>query len=151
MTSKASSLVAGAKQWASYYGDYANGDEGHVLTAILRIRAAWGSNDADAFADMFVDNGSMLVGDNQLMNREEIRAYMADAFSSYHQGTSLDEEPKEIKLLTDTSALAVTQGGVVAPGAAALADENEVRALWVLAKIDGDWRVVSHQTSPIKS
>ena len=73
MSGKASSLVAGAKQWASLYGDYANGKEGAVLTVPLRLRAAWESNDADALADVFIENGSMLIGDEQLKGREEIR------------------------------------------------------------------------------
>ena len=150
MTKSASALVAGAKEWASHYGDYPNGEEGHVLTAPLRIRGAWDANDADGFADMFIENGSMLVGDTQLKSREEIRTYMAEAFKGGYKGTRLSEGPREIRLLNDTVAVAVTQGGLVRPGQEAVAAEDEVRALWVIVKRDGDWRVASHQTSPIK-
>lgn len=150
MTNKAADLVAGAKQWATYYGDYSNGEEGAVLTAALRIRAAWEANDADALADMFIDNGSMLVGDNQLMSREEIRSYMTEAFAGGFKGARLTEEPKEIRLISDTVAVAITQGGVIRAGEQALAPENEYRALWVIVKVGDDWRVASHQTSPVK-
>jgi len=151
MTNKASALVAGAKQWASHYGNYPNGEEGHVLTAPLRIRGAWDANDADAFADMFIENGSMLVGDSQLMNREEIRTYMSEAFKGGFKGTRWNEDPQEIRLLNDTVAVAVTQGGIVRGGQDAVAPSDQVRALWVIVKRDGDWRVASHQTSPIKA
>lgn len=150
MTTQAASLVAGAKQWASYYGEYPNGEEGAVLTAPLRIRAAWTANDADAFADMFVDNGSMLAGDTQLMSREEIRAYLADVFAGAYRGSRMTIEPREIRLLTSSVAVAVTQGGIIRDGEESLAATAQERAMWVVVKRDGDWRIASYQTSPIK-
>ncbi|MEU4775981.1 SgcJ/EcaC family oxidoreductase [Micromonospora sp. NPDC023644] len=148
--SKAAELVKGAKQWASHYGQYANGTEGAVLTVPLRFRGAWESNDADAVADVFTENGSMLAGDNQLKGREEIRAYLREAFAGPYQGARLVDEPLEIKMLTDDVALAVTQGGIVRDGAGELAPEDEVRTTWVVARRDGDWHLMSHQSSPLK-
>ncbi|MBI1757945.1 MAG: SgcJ/EcaC family oxidoreductase [Actinobacteria bacterium] len=150
MTREAASLVAGAKQWASYYGDYPNGEEGAVLTAPLRIRAAWAANDAEAFAHMFIENGSMLVGDRQLMNRDEIRSYMAEAFGGAYKGSRLTEEPREIRLLTGSVAVAIMEGGILRAGADSLAAADEVRAMWVVVRHEGDWRIASYQTSPIK-
>lgn len=150
MTERAASLVQSAKQWATYYGGYPNGEEGAAFTAALRIRAAWDANDADAFADMFVEDGSMLVGDRQLMDREEIRSYMATAFGGAYQGSKLTEEPIEIRLLTDSVALAVTDGGIIPSGADSVAPADLVRGTWIIRKADGDWRIVSRQTSPIK-
>jgi uncharacterized protein (TIGR02246 family) len=150
MTEAAASLVANAKQWATYYGGYPNGEEGAAFTAALRARAAWDANDAGAFADMFVEDGSMLVGDRQLKNREEIRSYLAEAFSAGYSGTKLTEAAIEIRLLTDSVALAVTDGGIIARGGDSVADADLVRGTWILRKTDGDWRIVSRQTSPIK-
>jgi uncharacterized protein (TIGR02246 family) len=150
MTNKAAALVEGAKQWATYYGDFANGPEGAVLTAILRVRAAWDANDADAFADMFLTNGSMLVGDTQYTDREQIRAYVREIFQGPAKGSRLTDEPLEIKLLTGTTALAVTQGGVIRDGSDTVDPADEVRSLWTAVKQDGDWRIASHQTSPVK-
>jgi uncharacterized protein (TIGR02246 family) len=150
MTERAASLVEGAKQWATYYGGFPNGEEGAAFTAALRIRAAWDANDADAFADMFVEDGSMLVGDRQLMDRAEIRSYMAAAFSGGYRGSKLTEEPVEIRLLTDSVALAVTDGGIIPDGADSVAPADLVRGTWIIRKDGGDWRIVSRQTSPIK-
>ena len=150
MTDSAASLVQSAKQWATYYGGFPNGEEGAAFTAALRIRAAWDANDANAFADMFVEDGSMLVGDRQLMNREEIRTYMAEVFSGPYAGSRLSEEPIEIRLLNDSVALAVADGGIVAKGADSVAPGDKVRGTWIIRKDDGDWRIVSRQTSPIQ-
>jgi uncharacterized protein (TIGR02246 family) len=150
MSKEAASLVAGAKQWAKNYGNYPNGEEGHVLTAPLRVRAAWAANDADAFADMFIDNGSMLVGDNQLTSREEIRSYMKDAFDGGFRGSQLVEEPREIRLLTDSVAVAIMEGGIVRDGRESVDPNDEARSMFVLVKRDGDWRVAVRQSSPIK-
>lgn len=150
MSTDASSLVAGAKEWAAQYGDYSNGDKGHVYTAPLRARAAWKANDADAFADIFVENGSILVGDRQLTNREEIRSYFAEAFAGGYRGSRLEERPDEIRLLGDSAAFVVTTGGIVRAGAESIEPTDTVRATYVCVKQDGDWRIVSHQTSPVK-
>lgn len=149
MTNNAASLVEGAKEWASHYGPYPNGVEGAVVTTQLRLRAGWDANDADAVADLFVENGSMLVGAAQLSSREEIRSYLADAFAGGFGGTRLTDEPKEVRLLTDSVAIAVTEGGVIKKGEDDVHDGGLARSLWVLVKKGGDWRVMSRQTSPI--
>lgn len=150
MTSKSESLVAGAKQWAGLYGDFPNGPEGAVYTAALRVRAAWDANDAENLAAMFVDNGSMLIGDTQLMSREEIREYLEKSFAGSYKGSKLADEPLDIRLLGDgSSAVAITQGGFVRPGSAGLEKGESTRSMWVFAKRDGDWRVVSYQSSPL--
>lgn len=149
MVSKAAELVAKAKQWAGYYGPYANGPEGAVLTVPLRLRAAWDDNDAEAFAAMFTENGSMLLGDDQLCGRDQIRSYVTDAFQGAHQDTKLVEEPLEIRFLSDDVAFAVTEGGVLEKGQSEVARERLVRTTWVTVKRDGDWRLVSYQNSPV--
>ena len=149
MSEKASSLVAEAKKWASHYGSYANGEEGAVLTVPLRVRAAWDSNDADGFADMFMETGSLLVGDSQLRGREEIRSYMAAAFKGGLKGTRVTEDPVEIRPLSGDVALAVTEGGILDPGQTELAPDRVARSTWVIVKQAGDWRLFSMQSSPV--
>jgi uncharacterized protein (TIGR02246 family) len=149
VSSKATSLVSQAKQWASYYGDYPNGKEGAVLTVPLRIRAAWERNDPDVFAEVFLENGSMLVGDEQLKGREEIRSYMASAFAAGYKGARISEEPLEILLITDDAAIAVTRGGILWDGETTIDPAREYRAMWVVVRQNGDWRLASLQTSPL--
>jgi len=149
MSSDSVDLVAKAKEWAGHYGKYSNGVEGAVLTAPLRARAAWDHNDADAFAAVFVDEGSMLAGDNQLTSRDQIRSYLTEAFAGPLQGSRLADRPVDIRLLTDDVALAVTEGGVLYAGETEPAEDRRTRSTWVAARRDGDWRLVSYQTSPV--
>lgn len=149
MTSAASTLVERAKEWASYYGNYANGPEGAVITVPLRIRAAWDKGDADAFATMFTDDGSLVVGDDTLTSRDEIRSYISDAFANSKRGSKLDEEALYISLLSSDVAIAVMQGGIVSDGETARDAEHQHRAVYVTVKRDGDWRLLSLQTNPV--
>ncbi len=150
MTEKAASLVAQAKQWAGYYGEFPNGEEGAVYTAPLRLRAAWDDGDATAIAGLFTDNGSMLVDDDQLHGPDQIRDYLSDSFTKQHKGTKFVDEPVKIKFLAPGVALVITRGGLVAEGHETVAPDNEVRATWIARKDNGDWKLVSYQTSPIK-
>ena len=149
MSQKAATLVGQAKEWAAGYGDYSNGPEGAALTAALRVRVAWGENDAQAFADMFTEKGSALFGDEQLHSRDEIREYLRGVFGERYAGTSLVLDPVEIRLLADDVALLVSDGGVARAGAGEVAPGDTSRTMWVLTKRDGDWRVVSYQSSPV--
>ncbi|WP_304454020.1 SgcJ/EcaC family oxidoreductase [Nocardiopsis sp. YSL2] len=150
MTDQAASLVAQAKEWAGRYGAYPNGPEGAALTVPLRAHAAWEANDADALAELFADNGSELIGDTQLKGREEIRSYMAEGFAGPYRGMRAQGEPLKVELLTDDVALAVTEGGYVREGQSSVAPQDELRALWVMVRRDGDWKLLVHQTSPLK-
>nr|AGO97180.1 hypothetical protein [Streptomyces sp. CNT-179] len=150
MTNQAASLVTQAKEWATRYGAYSNGPEGAALTVPLRAHAAWDANDADALAAVFAENGSELLGDTQLKGREEIRTYMADGFAGPYKGMRVTGEPVKVELLTDDVAIAVTEGGYVREGESTVAPQDESRALWVMVKQDGDWKLLVHQTSPLK-
>lgn len=148
--SKAATLVEQAKHWASYYGKYANGPEGAVITVPLRIRAAWDRKDADAFAAMFTENGSYILGDDTLTNPDEIRDFVKDLFAGPAAGTRYHEEPLEIRLLGPDTAIAIMQGGILAEGETVPAPERTHRAVYLTVRRDGDWRLLSLQTNPIR-
>jgi len=150
MSEMASKLVAGAKEWASKYGDFTQGEEAAAYTVPLRVIGAWDRNDADGVAEVFIENGSWLAGDEQLNGREAIRTYLSEVFAGPYLGSRSVEKPVKIKLLTDDVALAVTDGGVLYKGEDELPVEREMRATWIMVKRDGDWHGVSYQSSPIK-
>ena len=152
MSEKASSLVAGAKQWATYYGKFTQGEESVALTAPLRARAAWDAGDADAFAGVFTENGSILVDDEQINGREAIRAFFAEAFAEGGAlaGTRIITEPVDIKVLEPGVAVVITDGGVLHGTETEVPTERTVRGTWVTVREGEEWRMVSQQTSPVK-
>lgn len=150
MTTSATALVEQAKDWAGLYGNYTIGEEGASLTVPLRARAAWEAGDADAFAELFAEEGSMLVSDDQLQGRDAIRTYMAAQFAGDLAGTVLVEEPTEIKTVAPGVTVAITTGGVTRPGVE-LSEAAKVRASYVLVSREGVWQLLSHQTSPIQN
>jgi len=145
----AAALVSSAKKWATYYGEHANGRAGAVLTAPLRVRAAWDTGDAEALAAMFVDNGSMLLGDRQLTSRDEIRDYLTEVFAGGYRGSRLVEDIRDITELSPTVALAVGESTIVPAGRDEPESGAALRTMWVVVKQDGDWRVASWQSSPV--
>jgi uncharacterized protein (TIGR02246 family) len=151
MSAKASKLVAGAKEWASYYGDYTQGEEAAAFTVPLRARGMWDANDAEGLADIFVENGSFLVGDEQLTSQSQIRDYMKAAFAGGLGGTKLAQEPVEVRLLTADTALIITNGGIVPAGETELPAGASTRDVWITVKRDGVWHLFSLQTSPVGS
>lgn len=84
-----------------------------VLTVLtVPLRAAWDDNDADVFADVFAENGSLL-GDDPLQQGEEIRAHRTEQFAGPLRGTRVSDEPVEIRSIADGVAVAVMEGGIV--------------------------------------
>ncbi|MDG4792774.1 SgcJ/EcaC family oxidoreductase [Micromonospora sp. WMMD1082] len=150
----ASTILASASvsEDTTYYREFTRPDEKAALTVPMRIQAAWAANDPQAFAGTFADNGSLLLGDEQLRSRAEILAYMTDAFAGPLHGASVKGWPIEVRFLSQDVAVVITEGGIRRPGEAAVAPENAIRATWVIRRQpDGRHQLVSHQSSPIKS
>ena len=142
--------AAGVVEDRSYYGPYTSDAERAVLAVPQVIQAAWAANDADMFADTFTENGSLLMGDRQLMSREEIRSFMAAGFRGPYRGARVSGWPLAVRFLSDDAALAVTRGGIILPGENGIAPEREIRAIWTIVTQDGTWRLLSHQSSPLR-
>ncbi|MEO3977641.1 SgcJ/EcaC family oxidoreductase [Streptomyces sp. CAU 1734] len=142
--------AAGVEEDLSYYRSFTGDDEKAVLAVAQKVQAAWAANDADAFADCFAENGSLLMQDEQLTSREEIRAYMARGFAGPLKGARVSGGPLYLKFLGDRAAVTVTEGGIIRPGESAIAPDRRIRATWVIAlEDDGQPRLLSHQSSPI--
>jgi uncharacterized protein (TIGR02246 family) len=143
--------AAGVAEDTSYYRQFTDAKQKAALTVAMRIQAAWAANDADAFADVFAENGSLLMRNTQLKGREEIRSYMAEGFAGPLRGARVKGWPIEVKFLTDDVAMVVTEGGVMMPGDGDVTAANFIRATWVIAqRPDGELNLYSHQGSPVK-
>ncbi|MEV0899231.1 SgcJ/EcaC family oxidoreductase [Actinoplanes sp. NPDC049802] len=143
--------AAGVTEDPSYYRQFTRADEKAALTVGQRIQAAWAANDADRFADVFAGNGSLLMRDEQLTSRAEIRSYMAAGFAGPFRGARVTGWPLEVRFLNNDVAVFVTQGGIVLSTDDGLQPRNQIRATWVVVRRGpGRLELLSHQGSPIK-
>jgi uncharacterized protein (TIGR02246 family) len=125
-------------------------DEAAVQAVPGRVIAAWADNDADAFAAVFTEDGSMILpGDVYLTGRDAIRSYMTQAYAGPYQGSRVFGRPLAVKHLDDGLALVITQGGVLAPGEVDVPSERAVRASWLLARQDSEWLITAYQNTPV--
>jgi uncharacterized protein (TIGR02246 family) len=125
-----------------------NADAAAVAALTQRVIAAWAYHDADAFADVFTEDGTMILPGLYKKGREEIRSYLKEAFEGPYKGTQVTGRPLDIRFFGSESGVLITQGGVLAAGESAVSDDQAIRATWLVVKQDGQWRLAGYQNSP---
>jgi uncharacterized protein (TIGR02246 family) len=80
--------------------------------------------------------------------RDDIRAFMADAFAGPYRGTSVTGDPLELRFLTGESGVLVTLGGVLAAGETEVSTERAARTSWVVVKQDQEWLLALYHNAP---
>ncbi|CAL9622837.1 hypothetical protein SUDANB58_05876 (plasmid) [Streptomyces sp. enrichment culture] len=125
-------------------------DEDKAAVAALpqRIVEAWAAHDADAFAEVFTPDGSMIIPGVLQRGRDSIRAFMAEAFQGPFKGTRVIGTPVDLRFANGESGILITRGGILAPGESEPSAERAVHASWVVVKRDGRWFLAAYQNSP---
>ncbi|WP_067815098.1 SgcJ/EcaC family oxidoreductase [Actinomadura kijaniata] len=129
-------------------GGPAAADQAAVAALTQRVVAAWAYQDADSFAGVFTEDGTMILPGLFKKGPDEIRAHMKDAFETTYKGTQVTGRPVDLRFLAPDVALLLTQGGVLAAGESEVSDEQAIRASWLCVKRDGEWRLAAYQNSP---
>lgn len=123
-------------------------DQAEITAVTARMVAAWREHDADAFAELFAEDGTMILPGVHCQGRDAIRTFMAGAYAGPYQGTTVTGKPIGFKPLGPGAVALLTEGGVIAAGAGELADKDAIRASWILVKRDGRWVLAVYHNCP---
>ncbi|MEU5903163.1 SgcJ/EcaC family oxidoreductase [Micromonospora sp. NPDC047527] len=128
--------------------DVSADDQAAIAAVPGRIVQAWAAHDADAFADVFTADGTMILPGLFQRGRDDIRDFMAKGFAGPYKGTQVTGQPFDIRVLSTDVALLLTDGGVLGPGETEVPTERAIRASWLLVRTDDGWRLAAYQNSP---
>jgi uncharacterized protein (TIGR02246 family) len=143
---------AGVEAVPDFYGRYTGARERAAFTVPMRLQAAVTRKDADAFADVFAENGSLVQYDDELKTREEIRAYMKAAFAGPFKDNDVAGRSLRLAFLTEDVAMLTEEAGVLLPGELKAAPERLFYATWLIHRVaPGRLELLSFHQSPIHS
>jgi uncharacterized protein (TIGR02246 family) len=144
-----STTVSASAGLDAYYGEFVSDKEKEALSVPLRLVSAWSRNDAEGVANVFTEEGILILpGDVLKRGRDEIRAFMAAAYAGPFKGTGVTGNPVDVRFASDDVAVLRTHGGILAPGETEIDEALAVRSTWVVVKRDGEWQLASYQNSP---
>ncbi|HYN93382.1 MAG TPA: SgcJ/EcaC family oxidoreductase [Pilimelia sp.] len=125
-----------------------SGDQAAVAALPQRVVAAWAEHDAEAFASVFTEDGTLILPGLYLKGRDAIRDHMAAAFAGPYRGTRVTGQPIDIRFFGRDTGMLITLGGVLAAGATEVAPAQAIRASWLAVRQDGRWQLAAYQNSP---
>ncbi len=123
-------------------------EQAAIAAVPARMVTAWRDHDADKFADLFAEDGTLILPGVFVQGRAAIRQFMTNAYAGPYRGTTVTGTPIAIRPLGPGAVALLTEGGVIAPGADELAPENAIRASWILVKEDDNWVLAVYQNCP---
>lgn len=123
-------------------------EQAEIAAVPARMIQCWAAHDADAFAELFVEDGSLILPGRYKKGRDEIRSFMANAFQGPYKGSRVVGQPIDIKPLGPGAVALTTEGGVIQAGEEGLSDKAAIRASWILVKRDGQWRLAVYHNCP---
>ena len=113
-----------------------------------RLVSAWAAHDAEAFSQLFTQDGTLIMPGVYKKGRDEIRQFMEAGYAGPYKGTSVTGTPLDIKPLGTNAVALLTVGGVLASGEKEVSTKQAIRAAWILVKDDGTWRLAVYQNCP---
>jgi uncharacterized protein (TIGR02246 family) len=125
-------------------------DQAAVASLPQQLLTAWAGQDGDAIADLFTDDGTLILPGIFRQGREDIRIYFKDAFVNQYSGTRVVGTPLGLRFFGPDAALLLSSGGVLADGETEVSDGQAIRASWLAVRVDGQWKLAAYQNTPAK-
>jgi uncharacterized protein (TIGR02246 family) len=124
-------------------------DAGAIAALTQKVATAWAQGDPDAFASVFVPDGTMILAGVFCQGRDEVRDVMAKAFDGPYRGTQVTGTPISIRKLAPDVAILLSDGGIIGAGETEVSEESAIRASWLAVRQDdGGWLLAAYQNTP---
>ncbi|MGJ4745231.1 SgcJ/EcaC family oxidoreductase [Leptospira sp. SA-E8] len=119
-----------------------------VLTLYRKLLTAWNQRDASFMASLLSPEGDLVGFDgSQMKGPEEVRTTVGDIFS-HHKTAAFVSLVREIRILSDKTALLRAVVSMVAEGEKEINPAvNAIQSL-VASKENGEWKVSLFQNTP---
>lgn len=125
-------------------------DQAAVAALTQRLAAAWVHLDAGSIADLFTEDGTLILPGVFKQGRADIQAFFKDAFDNQYAGTHVVGTPIGLRFFGADAALLLSGGGVVVDGETEVSDAQAIRASWFAVRTEGGWKLASYQNTPAK-
>lgn len=127
---------------------FTDADKAAIAALTQKVVAAWAYHDADSFASVFADDGTMILPGVYCDGRDEVRNYMEKAFKEHYKGTQVTGKPISIRPLGPDTAILLSNGGILMPGETEITESSAIRASWLAVRQDQQWRLAAYQNTP---
>ena len=123
-------------------------EESAVIALYRQLLDCWNRRNADEFAALFDENGSVVGFDGSMMNgAAEIRPILGQIFAD-HPTAAYVSKIREVRFLAPNVALIRAVAGMIPPGQVEINPATNAVHSLVAAKQDGRWRIVLFQNTP---
>lgn len=123
-------------------------DAAAIAALTQKMVAGWAYGDADTIANLFVEDGTLVLAGTFCNGREEIRDYFKKTFEGKYKGTQVTGKPISIRPLAHDVAILLSQGGVLEFGETEVSERGAIRASWLVVRREGEWRLAAYQNTP---
>ena len=130
--------------------EVSSADQAAVAAIPQQLLTAWVRQDAASIADLFTDDGTLILPGVLRKGRADIEAYFGDAFANQYAGTQVVGTPIGLRFFGADTALLLSSGGVLAAGESEVSDAQAIRASWLVVRENGQWQLAAYQNSPAK-
>lgn len=126
-----------------------NLDEEHAVQAVLHgVSTACAANDAELFVASYAPEATASLPRSYLHTREEIRRTMGAALEGALKGSHAVHDVDSIRFLHGDVAVVTGREAAVQRGLTGPGETDWQHETWVLAKVDGEWRVETFHNCP---
>jgi uncharacterized protein (TIGR02246 family) len=123
-------------------------DDAAVQAVFAATSRAWADGDANAFADSYAEDATVILPGVYLRGKAEIRARMAAAFAGALKGSRRRHAVQSIRSRSSGTAIVITISATVFPDEDEPAAERRELATWLFSQRGERWLVEAYHSCP---